>query len=240
VAELVDKDTIASQVVAALSENPDQEMFLAALGNRTSKLLTLSLRDALGDQKFADFIRDNLGREVALSGTKDRLVARLVSSDPPHPTLPLTGHVAPAVHEGEGSVARKYAPNFWGAFLRPSRRHQRRAIDLKPPFDWSDFPAGTLPEGWKEIDASLLAAYPVQDWPTRKRAAGISIEKWCELHNLDPEMFTADHATSAPVIHDVNVIGAAKLLAVISEVPAGSRANQSLSLEFIHSLLARR
>ncbi len=240
-AGLVDPDKVVSKIIAVLSENPDQQMFLAALGNRASKLLGVSLRDALGEQKFADFIRDHLTEQVAISGTKDRLVARLVSSEPSQSTLPLIGQVVPQAHGGEASVSRKYAPNFWNAFLRPARRHQCRAIDPKPPFKWSDFQTGAVPEGWKEIDASLLAPYPVSsDWQARKRAAGVAIEKWCEQQQLNPETFVADYDTPTPTVNEVNVTGAAKLLAVIDEIPAASRANQSLNLEFIRSLLARR
>jgi hypothetical protein len=132
---------IAEQIVAVLSDSPDQEMFLAALGNRTSKLLKLPLRDAIGDTKLADFIKDNLGKRIALSGSKDRLLAKLVSSDSPQATLPITAQGVPISRSGDiRSVSRKYARNFWDAFLRPARRHHRRAIQSKAPFNWSDFP----------------------------------------------------------------------------------------------------
>jgi hypothetical protein len=240
VAEFLDADAIAEQIFKLLAESPQQEMFLAALGNRVSKALRISLRDGIGDKKFADFIRDNLGSRVALSGSKDRLLATLVASDQPQPRLPLPDHVTSVTRVSESNVARKYAKNFWDAFLRPARRHQRRAIDTRPPFAWSDFQPEAVPEGWKEIESSLLMSYPGQDWLARKRAAGIAIEKWCEQQNLNPEIFTEDHAPSVSIADDVNVAGAAKLLAVINEVPVGLRAAQTLNLEFIHSLLARR
>jgi hypothetical protein len=184
--------------------NRGRPVFLSRIGLQLAKHYRRPFKYMIPGLPLADFIRTYLSNRVELledTGALGYLVRLKDAPDQPtappmqSPEKPISPPATFPSTEQTGPPIRaipRYEPSFWACFAKPLEPPTgfKRVVNLEPPFSFEPIPEHlSVPEGFLEIDAELIAPKSMPPGPGRSMYVVEQIEKWLKQHNLPPEQF---------------------------------------------------